>query len=146
MKYKDIQFELPPLGEIIVTKHEEELWVSDKEKTIVYNVGCFILDYNIKDKKYEKKFISLYTNYSSYPPNEKYNWKYLPEFKDIVSNDLPIGKRIFVKDKLVRENLSLNSFADLYAFSSFIYVKDCPVRKEKIESWITFEDLFEDKE
>jgi len=135
MKYKNIELELPPLGEIVVVKEEKGKVIGefylDGDKKKQFHKRCNLQDYWVSVNSIEGSF----------------KWGHLPKFKSVEKELPPTGIDVLVGCSSFDENV-LNCFN----ISHFIkgqkreYAYKNTSKKEiPLDSWLPLEAFNEDK-
>lgn len=130
MKYKKIELELPPLGEVLTAINKDGIIV----------IGYFYLREGAK-KFYALHKVSNYNEFDYYGSDYiPIKWAKLPKFKSIKKNPPPFGIEV-----LFSSNHSTN-----YGYTKGVNLKNFALaprcKDSMIESWIELEIFKEDEQ
>jgi len=124
MKYKKVELELPPLGQLILVKMEN----GDCQ------IGFF---YTLEGEKEFKPICSIEGSVNYCDLKEIKEWKHIPSLHSLKDKPLPIGQCVIVKYKGEDEG-------DCPSFNPYIGLLECKnthYGSNKIIGWIEVDEL-----
>lgn len=113
MKYKNEQFELAPIGKLIVKVklNKYDYYPNDIFKQI--SIGFYTIDIEGNKKFLVLDSINMNTEYFKFKKDEK--WALFPELNKISEKPIPIGKEVFIFTKVTDGNLcKINIFKEAF--------------------------------
>lgn len=137
MKYKDINLELPPVGELLVTTSEGRGYYvgyflkNNDKKRLFFELAFF----DLSKKNLDRFFLGIETE----------KWAPLPKFKSVKDDPPPVGEIVLFKlsDEKIEEDTDIREHA--FSMGCLLKGQKKYVNEVQYDEWIEMNVFQEDK-
>ena len=148
MEYKNIDLELPPLGEIVVRSEIYNIidYTGTEKKAKRNEIGFFY-----KGKEETREFLVMKViahRYIEETEEKACKWSYLPKFNRFDQRTPPVGEKIIMQYKgkeNEEKNFSFSEDCCDWCFCSFVLLNGKDLTDFQDRMWISFSAFNEDK-